>query len=68
VTLLPTPSAIVNNKTLESPGVRAKALADLRIVSRLLENATVLILKKNLQRPTQFLSSTLLSGSSLVAA
>jgi hypothetical protein len=44
---------MVNNKTSESPGVRANALADLRIVSSPLENATVLILRKNLLRPPQ---------------
>ena len=40
--LLPTPSAIVNNRTSESPGVRENALAELRIISSPSENATVL--------------------------
>src|SRR5579863_4967107 len=41
---------MVNNRTSESPGVRANALAELRIVSSPFENATVLILSKTLLR------------------
>ena len=53
LTLLPTPSAIVNNRTSESPGVRTNALAELRIVSSPLESATTLILSENLLRLSQ---------------